>query len=69
VRKQEEEQVKNPVESAPEPSGSTLAPVYGAGLPTGFYPAPAAAVFLEQKQNFFEEQQQFFSSNPNLKLT
>ena len=69
MRKQEEEQVKNPVESAPEPSGSTLAPVYGAGLPTGFYPAPAAAVFLEQKQNFFEEQQQFFSSNPNLKLT
>jgi len=60
VKKQEEDQVENPVESAPDPSGSTLAPVYGAGLPTGFYPTPAAPVFLEQKQNFLKSNSNFF---------
>jgi hypothetical protein len=59
VRKQEEYQVENPVESAPDPSGSTLAPFYGAGLPIGFYPTPAAAVFLEQKQNFLKSNRNF----------
>jgi len=62
VRKQEEQQVLNPVESAPEPSGSTFSPPYAAGLSAGFFPAPAAPVFSGTGAKLFEEQQEFFTT-------